>query len=226
MMMNNDSRRVSVIRTFLIAALLGAAVSVSTVHPAGTGSSPGDVKNRLDGLSGEEKVSYLGELRDDGEWDATLSFHLGNAYLGLDLPDSAIVYYSEAVALDSTYAKAYVNLGIAFDRINRFDRARESFQRALEINPKDVLAYCHLGHYYHVRGEFGEAVSNYRRALEIDPNSAQAHYNLGLAFADSRLFAEAVREWERVVALSPESEMGSTAAENVELIKTYMKMGD
>lgn len=226
MMMNNDSRRVSVLLMVLIAALLGAAVSVSTVYPAGARSKPDDVKNRLDGLSGEEKVSYLRELRDDGAWDATLSFYLGNAYLGLDLPDSAAVYYEEAVVLDSTYAKAYVNLGIAFDRVNRFDRARESFQRALEINPEDVLAYCHLGHYYHVRGEIGEAVSYYKRALEIDPNSAQAHYNLGLAFADSRLFAEAVREWERVVALSPESEMGTTAAENVELIKTYMKMGD
>ncbi len=205
-----------------IAAILFSVMFLPVAHAVDID----EVKKELDGLSGEEKVSYLRGLMDDGAEDAVLSFYLGNAYLGLDQPDSAIAYYEEAISLDSTYAKAYVNCGIAYDRINRFDRARGSFEKAIEADPNDVLARCHLGHYYHVRGEIGKAVSFYQDALGIDPESAQAHYNLGLAFADSKLFAEAVREWERVVALSPESEVGRTAAENVELIKTYMDMGE
>jgi superkiller protein 3 len=206
-----------------LSAWLCVAVAVGAMAAP---AEPDEIKPMLESLTGEERVSYLRGLKAKGEWGAAPSFYLGNAYLSLDNPDSAIVYYEEAVALDSTYAKAYVNLGIAYDRIKRFDRAKSSFEKAIEVNPQDVLAHCHLGHYYHVRGGLGRAVSYYQMALEIDPESAQAHYNLGLAFADSRLFSEAVREWERVVALSPDSEVGKTAAENVKLIKTYMDIGD
>jgi tetratricopeptide (TPR) repeat protein len=197
------------------------------VGPLAGGEKTGsdDLRKKLDGLSPGEQVEFLASLRTRGPRDARVSFYLGNAHLGLDRPDSAVVYYEEAVAVDSTYAKAHVNLGIALERLNRFDDARSHYEKAIEIDSTDVLARCHLGHYYHVRGEIGEAVDHYRRALEIDPQSAQAHYNLGLAFADSRLFAEAAREWETVIQLSPESELGRTATENVRLIRTYMKAG-
>jgi Tfp pilus assembly protein PilF len=217
-----SSRKTIAVGLALAALLLVAVFGVVE----GAQGRAEDVKAKLEGLTGEERVAYLLGLKAEGDWSAATSFYLGNAYLGIDEPDSAIVYFERAVALDSTYAKAYVNLGIAFDRINRFDRARASFERAIEVDPKDVLAHCHLGHYYHVRGDIGKAVTYYQKALEIDPESAQAHYNLGLAFADSRLFAEAVREWEMVVALSPDSDVGRTAAENVKLIKTYMDIGE
>ena len=184
------------------------------------------LKKRIENLSLRDQVEFLRELKTSKEQSAHVSFYLGNAYLNLENPDSAVIYYREAIALDSTYTKAYVNLGIAFEQLRQFDDAKSIYKKAIVVNPQDVLAHCHLGHYYHARGELGEAVDHYRRALEIDPQSAQAHYNLGLAFADSRLFAEAIREWEKVVELSPESELGRTADENLRLIRTYMELGN
>jgi tetratricopeptide (TPR) repeat protein len=196
------------------------APSGSTVSRGHSAAS--DLKSRLEILSAAEQIAYLRSLRSERPGDATLSFHLGNAYLRLDRPDSAIVWYEEAVALDSTYAKAHVNLGIALENAHRLDEAKSHYERALEIDSTDALARCHLGHYFHARGKVGEAVRCYVRALELHPESAQAHYNLGLAFADTRLFAEAIREWERVIALSPETELGRTAAENLRLMRTYV----
>jgi tetratricopeptide (TPR) repeat protein len=189
-----------------------------------TAADPEDVKERLETLSPEEQVPFLQSLLSQHTENPRLSFYLGNAYLNLSKPDSAIVHYAEALKFDSTYAKAHVNMAIAFERMNRFDEAKDHYEKAIEIDSTDVLAYCHLGHYYHVRGEMGEAVARYQRALAIDPESAQAHYNLGLAFADSRLFGEALVEWKKVVALAPDSEIGRTAAENVRLIEAYVEM--
>jgi tetratricopeptide (TPR) repeat protein len=205
--------------------ILACVAVVLTANSPAAGGKTGsdDLKKKLEGLSPTEPLEYLTSLRAREPRDARLNFHLGNAYLGLDRPDSAVLYYKEAVALDSTYTKAHVNLGIALERINRFDEAKAHYLNAIEIDSSDVLAHCHLGHYYHVRGEMGKAVEHYRRALAADPQSAQAHYNLGLAFADSRLFAEAAREWKRVIELSPQSELGRTAVENVRLIKTYLQ---
>ena len=202
-----------------------AVCSTAGSHAAPAKSRPDDIKTKIEGLSPAQQLEVLSSLRAKDPSDARVNFHMGNAYLALDRPDSAIVYYTEAVSLDSTYTKPHVNLGSALEDLNRFDDAKAHYVKAIEIDSTDVLAHCHLGHYYHVRGDIGEAVNQYRRALAADPKSAQAHYNLGLAFADSRLFAEAAREWDRVVELSPQSELGRTAVENVRLIKTYLQLG-
>lgn len=216
------------VRRFAVSAGVLASLSlpVTSSAPAGadTRPTPDEVRQRLETLSPEEQVPYLRELRSRRPGDATLIFYLGNAYLNLSKPDSAVIYYEQAVAADSIYSKAHVNLGIALERLSRFEDAKTHYERAIDIDSTAVLAYCHLGHYYHTRGDLGEAVKRYQQALDIDPQSAQAHYNLGLAFADSRLFGEALREWRKVVALAPESELGRTAAENVRLIETYMEL--
>ncbi len=225
----NDLARRTVRRVWIVGFILIAVCLAPVIDDMAAGNGEAraadDLKKRLDGLSPEEQIDLLTRIRAEGHGDARVSFYLGNTHLGLDSPDTAVVYYREAIAEDSTFTKAYVNLGIALERINRLGQARLNYQKAIDLDPEDVLAHCHLGHSYHVRGRLGEAVDHYRRALEIDPQSAQAHYNMGIASADSRLFAEAAREWEKVVELDPESELGRTAAENVELIKTYIRIG-
>jgi len=209
-------------RVVIVAAIMSLAAPVQPgPASAGAEASSDKIKKKIEGLPPEAQVTYLRELLENNPGDPRASFYLGNAYLVLDRPDSAVAAYERAVAIDSAYTKAFVNLGIALEELNRFDEARDRYQKALDIDSTDVLAHCHLGHYHHTRGEVGEAVRHYTRAIEIDPRSAQAHYNLGLAFADNRVFAEAIREWELVVELSPKSELGRTAAENLRLLKTY-----
>lgn len=207
---------------FGVAALLLSAAMPVTAGAGEKNTAPDDLKKRLETLSPPEQVPFLKALHSREPQNARLSFYLGNAYLNLSKPDSAAIYYAQALAADSMYSKAHVNMAIALEGLTRFDEAKRHYEKAIEIDSTDVLAYCHLGHYHHVRGEMGEAVDKYRHALRIDPESPQAHYNLGLAFADTRLFGEALREWRRVVELSPESEIGRTAAENVRLIETYV----
>jgi len=184
----------------------------------------------------EDQLDYLRKLDQEKPDDATIAFHFGNAYyeIGGSYPvedhdvavayyDSAVTAYRRAVAIDSTYSKAYVNMGLAYDAMGKRADARGALRKAIEVNPNDVLAYCHLGHLEQSFGDYGEAMTNYRRALAIDPNSAQAHYNLGLAFADTKVFKEALVEWEKVVALDPDGELGKMAAENVRLLRQYLE---
>jgi tetratricopeptide (TPR) repeat protein len=217
------SRIAAGLATAAACAALSLGCTASTKSGGPRATSPGDdLKAHIESLPEKEQIHYLQDLRAERPGDAKVSYYLGNAYLKLEQPDSAIVWYEDAVALDSAYAKAHVNLGIALEDTRRPEEAKSHYERALEIDSTDVLARCHLGHYYQVQGDIAEAIRCYVRALEFNPESAQAHYNLGLAFADTRLFAEAIREWERAAALSPGSELGRTAAENVKLIKTYL----
>jgi tetratricopeptide (TPR) repeat protein len=187
-------------------------------------------------MSPEEQLVTLRALDRKRPGDATVQFHVGNAYysMGSSFPeeeaatayayyDSAVAAYTRAVEIDTTYSKAYVNMGLAYDAWGKRPEARRSLRTAVEVNPNDVLAHCHLGQLEQSFGDYGEAVRLYRRALVLDPNSAQAHYNLGLAFAETKVFREAMVEWEKVMTLDPNGELGKAAAENVTIIRGYLE---
>ncbi len=191
---------------------------------------------RLNAMPAPERLSYLRGMQKERPGDAVVAFHFGNAYysIGTSYPpedndrafayyDSAVAAYTRAVEIDSTYSKAYVNMGLAYEAWGKRPDARRVLRTAVEVNPDDVLAHCHLGQLEQSFGNYAEAVSLYRRALVLDPNSAQAHYNLGLAFAEQKVFKEALLEWQTVITLDPDGELGKTATENVRIIQQYIE---
>lgn len=209
--------RLAAVGMFLIA--LGACAS------AGPSEGPStDLSERLHGMPPEEQLAYLRGLDASGRERAPVYFQMGNAHYTMGKLDSAVVYYGLATSVDSSYTKAWVNLGIAYDGQGRSADARASYERAIQYNPKDALAMSHLGFNHFQGGEVEKAVALYRQALAIDPDCAQAHYNLGLAFAEARVFGEALVEWRRVIELDPDGELGRVARENVGLIEAYTEL--
>ena len=217
----------------VVLLLLALPLGCRDDEPAATKQAP-TLAQRLGTMSIEAQLDTLRTLERARPDDATIPFHVGNAYyeVGGSYPveernvavayyDSAVIAYQHAVAIDSTYSKAYVNMGLTYDALGKRPEALGALNKAIEVNPNDVLAYCHLGQLQQSVGNYGAAVTNYRKALAIDPNSAQAHYNLGLAFAEQKVFKEALVEWEKVIALDPNGELGKTAAENVRLLRQY-----
>lgn len=202
--------------------------ALAAVVPSRAGSDDplSGLSDEIKGLTPQQQISHLRELLDDGVEDARVYFFLGNAFYAVEQYDSAIAQYQTAVDLDKNYSKAVVNMGIALDTKGSRREARAAYERAIEINPEDVLAYCHLGFNYQSTGQTAKAIGYYDKALAIDPNSAQAHYNLGLAFASAKIFQEALVEWNKVIELDKDGDLGRVAAENVELIKTYMELGN
>lgn len=194
------------------------------------------LNEQMVGMTDAERLVFLRNLDRQKPGDATVAFQLGNTYYSMGdgyvghddhmaraYYDSAVGEYQRAVDIDSTYSKAYVNMGLAYEGAGKKPDARRVLQQAVAINPNDVLAHCHLGQLEQSYGNYADAIKLYRRALEVDPNSAQAHYNLGLAFAENRVFREAMIEWEKVIALDPDGELGRTASENVRMIKQYVE---
>jgi tetratricopeptide (TPR) repeat protein len=204
--------------------LLFALGGGSAGAPAAGSSDQEDLAAKLKGMEPRAQLQYLERLEEEGKGGALVQFHMGNAMYALGDLDSAAVFYERAVKSDSTFSKAWVNLGIVFDSQNVFFKAKAAFESALRADPNDVLAYCHLGFLKYSKQQYGEAIEDYEKALSIDPESAQAHYYLGLAFADAHVFREALREWELVVKMQPDTELGATAKENVRLINQYLKV--
>jgi tetratricopeptide (TPR) repeat protein len=180
------------------------------------------LRAELEGKTAAEKIDLLAAKLDAGEATKDVYFHLGNAkYEGGDVPGAAAAF-EKAVAMDSTFFKAMVNLGLMYDEQQMYPKAIETFEQAAQLQPKNPDAWSHLGNTYYSQDNYAKATELYRKALQIDPDSPLALYNMAVAFADAGIFREAVKYWEHVVRVDKDGEMGKNAAENIDLVKKYL----
>ena len=147
--------------------------------------------------------------------------------------DSAEVYFMKAVALDSTFVEALVNLGSMWDdrseqmgnrqhRNERLAKAEGYYRQALAADPLDEKARCNLGGLYMRMQKTGKAIAEFNIVLENDPESALAHYNLAIMFAEAEIYREAINEWELAFKYDPSGDIGQRAKDNVAIVKELM----
>src|SRR5436189_32391 len=66
-------------------------------------------------------------------------------------------------------AQLHFQLGIAYDRLNQFDKAEKEFGRVLTLDPKNAATLNYLGYSYADRGiRLDEAESLVLRAVKLD----------------------------------------------------------
>jgi Tfp pilus assembly protein PilF len=126
---------------------------------------------------------------------------------------TSVSYFQQAIAIDPSYALAYVGLADAnralalsvdLPATEFFPKSKAAAQKAIEID--DTLAEAHavLGFaIFFYDWDWSAAENQYKRALELNPNSSDAHlYNASLVSLMGRR-AEGLAEVKRARELDP-----------------------
>lgn len=99
-----------------------------------------------------------------------------------DDPETAIVAYRRALALQPDCVETLINLGRLYAETGETEAATACFRQAVEFDPTDATAVYNLGVACQDAGRDEEAIQSYRKALALDPTLAEAHYNLATVF--------------------------------------------
>jgi len=89
-----------------------------------------------------------------------------------DIP-GAIRAFAMAIRLDPDYARAYLNRGMAYERINNMHQAIADFDRAIELEPAEGKNYYIRSVAYQRLGMTKEALEDLRRAANLGNRSAR-----------------------------------------------------
>ncbi|MBI1805550.1 MAG: tetratricopeptide repeat protein [Ignavibacteria bacterium] len=100
---------------------------------------------------------------------------IGNDKFAAGTFDDAARYYSNAVSVDSTYARAYNNLGSVFAQQGKRDTAMKLFQKAIELDSDYSDPYYNLGSVFEELGKRSKALDALRRAAALGNNAAKEH---------------------------------------------------
>ncbi len=147
------------------------------------------------------------------------------------LLDSALVFFTNATELDTTFVEALVNSGLIWDDVcdGRTPEARQAmmkavkiYERAIALRPADEKARCNLGALFFRKRQPRPALEQFQAVLDVNPESALAHFNLAIMFADSKMYREAIVEWE-LAAKYDDGEIRERANENIQVMKDLME---
>jgi tetratricopeptide (TPR) repeat protein len=115
---------------------------------------------------------------------AAVDGYRGYSALLKDRNLEAAVLLGEAVKLDDTVKASWMNLGIAFGRLNQTTLALDAYEHALALDPGDMndrqsiaALYSSLGRGAQTSGRHKEAVGLLRRAADLrddDPTTWRA----------------------------------------------------
>lgn len=92
----------------------------------------------------------------------------------------AIVLFEEITAKASKFSGLYINLGVAYARINKLDKAEESLKKALKLNKTHPVANNEIGQVLRKTGRYAKAREIYEALLKIYPDFLPARKNLGV----------------------------------------------
>ena len=84
-----------------------------------------------------------------------------------DQYQEALRAFASAIALNPGDARAFLNRGMAFERLNNTEQAIADYSRALELSPQDAKVHYIRGLAYWGQGLTGQALQDLRLAAEL-----------------------------------------------------------
>ena len=96
------------------------------------------------------------------------------------------------------------NLGLAYDKIGMFDKAKEEYNEALHLDPGYVEVHNNLGVTYYKMGLTDKAEKELKSAIRLNPGYLEAHCNLGNIYTNTGRLEEALFEVNEAIRINPE----------------------
>lgn len=131
----------------------------------------------------------------------------------MDLVRKSVQYGTKAVKLHPGFVNGYLNLGLAYAKLEKFDSAKIVWDKAFLMYPShpskklyfDLLAdsYYRKGYNMGASQNWIEGENLLLKAVEINPSNARYWYDLGGFAYNAKDFAKAKEAWSKAYQLDP-----------------------
>jgi tetratricopeptide (TPR) repeat protein len=94
--------------------------------------------------------------------------------------------------------------GMAWERADNLEKAREDYEKAIEVNPDYANAYNNRGNIKSKQRDYDEAMADYNRAIGLNGQFVEAHCNRGIARENLGDLTGAMEDFNRAIELNSE----------------------
>jgi Tfp pilus assembly protein PilF len=118
-------------------------------------------------------------------------------------PDSALVFLKKAIALNPELQPAWVNMAMAYHKVNKIDSALACYEKVLQINPKELIAVFKMVDLYFEKGEIAKAMKINDDLMKKYPNLDVPYFSDGYYFLTQGDTTAAIKYWEQAAQRNP-----------------------
>lgn len=94
--------------------------------------------------------------------------------------------------------------GMAWERADNLEKAREDYEKAIEVNPDYANAYNNRGNIKSKQRDYDGAMADYNRAIGLNGQFVEAHCNRGIARENLGDLTGAMEDFNRAIELNSE----------------------
>lgn len=144
-------------------------------------------------------MSLVGRVQAES---ADSLFTQGMQYLQENKIESAAQSFRNTIKADSTYYRAYLELGkIYLDRTWYHD-AEKLFRITIELKPQAITSHNQLAFVLIEQDKIAEALDHFSIAESIDPEYPQTQYGIGMLMMKLKSYDEAVFRFDQAIAFA------------------------
>ena len=132
-------------------------------------------------------------------------FYRGNIRMSLGDSQGAVRDYNHAIEVDSTDARAFVQLGQAENALGRSGNALKSYSQAIRLDPNLAAAFLNRCLTKSNLNDQPGAISDCTEATGINPNLITAYQNRGLAYHRAGNYRGAISDLNVAIKLDSEN---------------------
>ena len=100
-------------------------------------------------------------------------------------------------------AELWYNLGIQYEKVKDFKRAKKAYEKALDINPQDDF-YYNYGETLVELEEWDDALEAFQIVLRNNPNDGNSHFNAGLCYLKKDETNLATDHFQKAIEQNPQ----------------------
>lgn len=124
--------------------------------------------------------------------------------------NNAIINYSNAIKIDTTYVDPYIKRGVIYGKQYEengnqqdFISAKENLEKAKELGPQYIEIYNNLGILYRLHENYELAEKELTTALKMNPYFIPAYNNRGIVYERQKLFDKAIEDYTYAIKINP-----------------------
>jgi len=149
-----------------------------------------------------ERFSRVATARP--QWPAG-HLELGRVHLDRGDPAAALAAFQAATRADPKNVRAWNNVGIALQTLERIDEAMRTFSHTLTLDPNYALAHFNLARLYNLRGDAKRALEHAQAAVRGDERMVEGWLLVGDIHRRSRETQPALAAYAMAMRADPAS---------------------
>ena len=154
------------------------SLGIVTLLLSACGSMPGKVSSSTQ----DKDAAPVMMVKQTYKISASVEQQFGHGIEAMSAEDYllAIEIFNKVAKKEPRASGPWVNIAIAYRKLDQIDKADEAIETAVRLNPKNPYALNQAGIIKREKGAFEEAQNMYKSALAEYPNYSNAHLNLAI----------------------------------------------